>query len=114
MFKEHYRKNNIFVSSLFKHTTKQKIFFSHLLLKIGGRKNEKNRKEKFSVLVTAERSGGVGAITLPRTRGVVCLLRLPRARRVNWSYAQKRFEQRLIYHRNVRLRQKLIQQHAPP
>jgi hypothetical protein len=30
-------------------------FFSNLLLKIGGRKNEKNSEEKFSVLATAER-----------------------------------------------------------
>jgi len=34
---------------------KTEIFFSNLLLKIGGRKNEKNGEEKFSVLATAER-----------------------------------------------------------
>jgi hypothetical protein len=45
MFTEHYRKNNIFISSLSK-ISKTKNFFSNLLLKIGGRKNEKNRKEK--------------------------------------------------------------------
>ena len=57
MFKEHYRKNNIFISSLSR-ISKTEIFFSNLLLKIGGRKNEKNGEEKFSVLATAERSGG--------------------------------------------------------
>ena len=41
---------------------KTEIFFSNLLLKIGGRKNEKSGEEKFSVLATAERSGVVGAI----------------------------------------------------
>jgi len=61
---------------------KTEIFFSNLLLKIGGRKNEKNGEEKFSVLATAERSGGVGAITLPRTRGVGERLEISRAWRV--------------------------------
>jgi len=68
MFKEHYRKDNIFVSSLSK-ISKTEIFFSNLLLKIGGRKNEKSGEEKFSVLATAERSGGVGATRVTTDSG---------------------------------------------
>ena len=66
-------------------------FLFKFTFKNWGAENEKFRTEevkKFIVLVTAERSGAVGAITLPRARRVRERLKTPRARRVDRSQSR--------------------------
>jgi len=63
MFKEHYRKNNIFISSLFKHTAKQKNLFLFKKIKNGGRKRSHFVQEQSDWIQNAMLGGMSRAVT---------------------------------------------------
>ena len=118
MFKEHYRKNNIFISSLFKHTAKQKNLFLFKKQKRGqktfpfcprakrldtkcnaGRhepSSDEISKEIFLFWLRRSEVKALGRLGLLRTWGVVLRLKIPRARRVNRTLTRNRFEQRQL------------------